>query len=159
MARENNPSLRHLKDVQVENLTVQCTGNGRKIWRLAVPDPEGKVEEELVVRFQGIISKVELQPGDVSKFDIQTAINISQAVEIVGLSSANFKQCVASTQDIYQFFSGHFDGTTMAKWDTADKKYGPKLRPATRFFTSTTEDPNAVAVPMGSGVDLLGALK
>lgn len=52
---------------QVENLTVQCTGNGRKIWRLAVPDPEGKVEEELVVRFQGIISKVELQPGDVSK--------------------------------------------------------------------------------------------
>ncbi|KAJ7279942.1 hypothetical protein C8J57DRAFT_1501402 [Mycena rebaudengoi] len=113
----------------------------------------------MVFRFQGIISKVELQPGDVSKFDHITAINISQAIELVGLSSDNFKQCMASTKNIHQFFSGHFDGVTMASWDTDDQKHGSRLRPSTRFFTSTSEDPKAVPVPMGAGVDLLGMLK
>lgn len=43
-------------------MTVQTTGNRKKIWRLGPNE-----QEELVFRMQGVISKLDLQPGNVAR--------------------------------------------------------------------------------------------
>jgi hypothetical protein len=43
-------------------MSIQRTGGKKKTWRLGPNE-----QDELVIRMQGIISKLELQPGNVTK--------------------------------------------------------------------------------------------
>ncbi|KAJ7271547.1 hypothetical protein C8J57DRAFT_1226136 [Mycena rebaudengoi] len=153
LREDDDHALQHLKDINVEHLTVQSTGAKKKTWCLGP-----NAAEELVIRMQGIVSKLDLQPGSAKRFDVKSAVNLSQSLEIVGMGGPAFEQCINSTKSIHQFYEQNFVGVNMSKWDVKDATYGSRLKFSTRFFTSNHEDPTVVAVPFGPGVDLLGAL-
>ncbi|KAJ7270201.1 hypothetical protein C8J57DRAFT_1508245 [Mycena rebaudengoi] len=135
-------------------MSIQRTGGKKKTWRLGPNE-----QDELVICMQGIISKLELQPGNVTKFGSNSAVNLTQSIEIVGLGGPNFQRCVEVSHSIHQFYAQNFVGVNMSRWDVDDNTYGVKLKLATRFFTSTLEEPKAVAVPLQPGTDLLGVLQ
>jgi hypothetical protein len=84
---------------------------------------------------------------------------MTQSLELVGLGGANFEKCIGVTKTIHDFYARNFVGTNMSRWDVEDDTYGTKLKLGTRFFTSSFDDPLAVAVPLPSSADLLGVLK
>lgn len=52
---------------KTDGIGVQQTGTNRKVYRLGPIGDDGEVHTELVLRIQGILSNVELVPGNVSR--------------------------------------------------------------------------------------------
>ncbi|KAK7054074.1 hypothetical protein R3P38DRAFT_3171588 [Favolaschia claudopus] len=107
--------------------------HGRKCWRLGAMDEFGNVEHEISFRMQGILSKVDLVPGNITRCSLERAANLCQRVELTGIGSESFALSannILVVQDIFR-----------------------------RFFAGQRTDGRAVEeVPFGPGVDPLGHL-
>ncbi|KAJ7290799.1 hypothetical protein C8J57DRAFT_1493513 [Mycena rebaudengoi] len=158
LSAKDDDAIQHLKSIKLENIAVQKTGTNRKTWRLGTVDEVGTVDQELVIRMQGIISKAKLSPGNVSKFDATNAINISQNISLVGFDSDNYAQCIQRVKEIHTFYEQHFSGFNMTKIDFGTDPKHQELTAGNRFFTSILDVPLAEHQAFGTGVDLMDVL-
>ncbi len=81
--RRNDPAVQHLSSInvrpqttahtqltsgQIENIVVQETNEGgQPKWKLAAVTPDGDMESEVVFRMQGVLTRVELVPGNITR--------------------------------------------------------------------------------------------
>ncbi|KAJ7241285.1 hypothetical protein C8J57DRAFT_1527028 [Mycena rebaudengoi] len=158
MEAKGDLSLQHLKLLKLDQLTVQTTGTKRKVWRLGPTNEFGGADQEVVIRMQGILAQADLTPGNVSRFTTTTAINMSQRVQLIGLESPTFKDCIDQTRNVAALYAQHFKGFKMSRYETGDDVHGDFLNASNRFFTSLHDDPQAVPTPFGAGVDIMGVL-
>ncbi|KAJ7429590.1 hypothetical protein B0H11DRAFT_2265213 [Mycena galericulata] len=154
-----DPAVQHMSAIDVDNIFVQQTGTNRKIWRLGPQNNKGSVDTKMVIRIQGILAKVELIPGNVSKFDTKRAANLSQRVQLVGAGSPLFETAIINTKVITDVFARFFRGKRINDWNVGEELTDTYLNASNRFFTSAIDEPDATAVPFGDGVDPLGVFE
>ncbi|KAJ7432324.1 hypothetical protein B0H11DRAFT_1931643 [Mycena galericulata] len=155
----NDVAMQHLSELKMEDLMIQITGENRKIWRVGPVTPDGKVEDELVFRMQGILSKRNLVPGDIQRFPSSKVANLSQQASIVGAGSELFEAGFRNLKQFHGLFSRHFPSTTVAQWPIEGDGGYPTMNASNRYMTTTQDDPTAMHVPFGPGVDPLGRLQ
>ncbi|KAJ7143167.1 hypothetical protein C8R43DRAFT_1130953 [Mycena crocata] len=156
--REDRASQQHLNAVNCKELQVQITGEKRKIWRLGPVTGEGVVEDELVFRFQGILTKVMLTPGDITRMDARRVANLTQQITIGGVGSTQFEAGTASLKELQSIFERFFQKGTETT-STSGQTEDVEVSASNKFLTSKVDEPTAEHVPFGYGVDPLDALQ
>ncbi|KAJ7156832.1 hypothetical protein C8R43DRAFT_1125414 [Mycena crocata] len=152
-------TCQHLNEFNADSVTVQVTGEKRKIWRLGPLNEDGHVEHELVFRIQGILSQCSLTPGDVNRRPESHVAHMSQKVGLVGAGSVKFQQGVDNMKRILSLFTRHFQNPTDARWAATNDNADGIVSASNRFLTSTEEEPGAVHIDFGPGVDPMDRLK
>jgi hypothetical protein len=89
---------------------------------------------------------------------MDTAINLTQLVQLTGAGSPSFKHLTDGSKEVYRFFEQHLTGLPMIRGDVDEVNGDTQLIASNRFFTSTLEEPNAVSCGLPAGVDLMNAL-
>ncbi|KAK6974080.1 hypothetical protein R3P38DRAFT_3239941 [Favolaschia claudopus] len=154
----NDTSAQYLKNFSADNVVVQeSNAHGRQCWRLGAMDTAGVVEDEICFRVQGIISKVDLVPGNVARCSLERVANLCQRVELIGLGSEKFVESITSVLIVQDHFRRFFAGQRVNAWNFADEDGHPRLNCTCLCLTKT--DGRAVEeIPFGPGVDPLGQL-
>ncbi|KAJ7619244.1 hypothetical protein DFH06DRAFT_1144434 [Mycena polygramma] len=148
--------LQHLAALDLDDMVVVATGKSRPVWRLAHPAADGSTEAEFMCRAQGVLTKVHLIPGDMSRLTPQQAHNTSQQIAIAGLGCDLFDQGVNNIKKAESVFTRHFQtDVALARAEGADDAV---LNASNRFFTSLTEELLAEHVDFLPEVDPLGRL-
>ncbi|KAK6993069.1 hypothetical protein R3P38DRAFT_3224048 [Favolaschia claudopus] len=143
---------------QIDNIIVQETGDqSRKIWRLGIMNSDGIVENELTVRLHGILAKVELTPGNLTKCDAGKAANLCQRIEVVGLNSERFEGAVRNISVLHGAFARFFGENRMLPLNYGERKGESRLS-CSCLFLSRISAAGDEEVPFEAGVDPLGQL-
>ncbi|KAJ7482851.1 hypothetical protein B0H11DRAFT_2232228 [Mycena galericulata] len=121
-----------------------------------IDNERGEVDMEMVIRVQGILAKVELVPGNVSKFNMKRAANLSRRVQLIGARSPLFETAVSNTKVVQDVFVRFFRGKRVNEWSISEDLTETYLNASNRFFTTVTDNPKASMVLFGDGVDPLG---
>ncbi|KAJ7511761.1 hypothetical protein B0H11DRAFT_2214639 [Mycena galericulata] len=151
-------SSQHLNGLLIEPLAVQMTGENRKIWRLGPATKEGEVEDELVFVIQGILSKFSLVPGDIRDQQPTKVATASQQVTLTGHGSSLFEEGINNTKQLHGLFARYFH-SEVAKLPGTNGNGGLSLSASNRYLTSLQDEPNAVHIKFGPGVDPFGQLQ
>ncbi|KAK7040606.1 hypothetical protein R3P38DRAFT_2769081 [Favolaschia claudopus] len=154
----NNPSVQYLRNFSADTAVVQeVNAHGRKCWRLGAIDDAGAVEHEISFRVHGILSKVDLVPGNISRCSMERVTNLCQRVELTGLDSASFSQSINQILVVQDAFRRFFAGQRVSAWNFSDEDGHARFNCTCLYLTKT--DGRAVEeVPFGPGVDPLGQL-
>ncbi|KAJ7603320.1 hypothetical protein DFH06DRAFT_1151931 [Mycena polygramma] len=138
VASENDVAIQHLADIKmkVEDIVVHETGMKKKLWRFMTTNLQGEVECEVVFRTQGILASTNL---------ILNENMTKQTLKWVGK---------------YEDGSLHDWVTRLNKsvqeWKVTDESCDEFINASANFFSWVHDDPNAVSVKMGRGVDPVG---
>ncbi|KAJ7462388.1 hypothetical protein B0H11DRAFT_1911178 [Mycena galericulata] len=151
-------AVQHLNSLNVEPLTVQITGTNRKIWRVGPATKEGQVEDELVFRFQGILSRFSLVPVQIKDQQPNKVATASQQVTLIGCGSEQFEAGLLNTRELHALYTRYFQGD-VTKLPGTNGAGVLVLSASNRFLTSLQDEPYAVNIKFGSGVDPLGHLQ
>ncbi|KAK7015099.1 hypothetical protein R3P38DRAFT_2544007 [Favolaschia claudopus] len=167
-----NPSVQYLKNFsviyalsinfsdlllheQADSAVVQEVNvHGRKCWRLGAMDEAGIVEHEISFRVHGILSKVDLVPGNIARLRVT---NLCQRVELTGLGSESFLQSINKVLVVQDAFRRFFAGQRVSSWNFADEDGHSRFN-CTCLYLTKTDGRAAEEVPFGPGVDPLGQL-
>ncbi|KAJ7033246.1 hypothetical protein C8F04DRAFT_1261057 [Mycena alexandri] len=153
--RRGDPSTQHLSEVDLDNVVVQETGLHRKTWRLSVPG-DGTIEDhEVLFRVHGVLSKVELVPGNISKMSASRMANLSQRVQIVGLGGGSFDRAIQNTKVIQEHYGRFFGSRRINPWNVGQAGGATYINASCRYFNSEKDDPTATVIEFGPGVDPL----
>ncbi|KAJ7983065.1 hypothetical protein DFH06DRAFT_1318524 [Mycena polygramma] len=148
--------IQHLSDLDLDNVFVVGAGNVKQDWHITTKDDSGE-EQELVVRFQGVLSKADLVPSNLKRPDARKALQLSQHVQLNGMGVPSFAKGLYNVEAAHSLFSRYFVGTPMMKWSSPG---GPGTIPATnRYFVWKEDDPEAIAVPFQPSTDPMGVLE
>ncbi|KAJ7168106.1 hypothetical protein C8R43DRAFT_945363 [Mycena crocata] len=158
LAEQEDRSCQHLNAIKHQDLLVQVTGQKRKIWRLGPANEEGVVEDELVFRFQGILTKVMLTPGDTTRMEPRRLGNLTQQITLGGVGSTHFEAGTEGLHNLQSVFESFFHKTAESTW-TSPQSEAFEVSASNKFFTSKADDPAAEHVPFGYGVDPLDVLQ
>ncbi|KAJ7912585.1 hypothetical protein B0H13DRAFT_1874818 [Mycena leptocephala] len=145
-----DPAVQHLNSLNARGHT--------QIWRIGPLNSDGEIEEEFAFHMQGVISKLNLRPGEVDRLPVAKALSTSQQVSLVGIGSPLFKEGLGRLKDAHALFVRHFPVESMTNWVASDGAE-PVLHASNRFFTSLEDDPTAVHIPFEKGVDPLNKLQ
>ncbi|KAJ7723940.1 hypothetical protein DFH07DRAFT_971363 [Mycena maculata] len=108
---------------------------------------------------QGVLSKVNLVPGDLSHLNQTKASNTSQQISLTGFTCGLFTEGVNQLKELHTLYDRYFQGNAMTKWTPQEDHGCITLNASSRFFTSLLDEPDAVPVPFGYGVDPNGHLQ
>ncbi|KAJ7710827.1 hypothetical protein B0H17DRAFT_914525, partial [Mycena rosella] len=129
------------------------------IWRVGPISKGGQVEDELVFRIQGILSKVNLVPVNIHQLPVNKAINASQQITLTGAGCKMFDIGINRLEELSALYSRYFSGEIMTKWTPSTDGTAVVLSASNRYFTHMEDEPDAVAIAFGDGVDPLGHLQ
>ncbi|KAJ7440931.1 hypothetical protein B0H11DRAFT_2252468 [Mycena galericulata] len=133
-------AVQHLNSLNVEPLTVQITGTNRKIWRVGPATKEGQVEDELVFRFQGILSRFSLVPVQIKDQQPNKVATASQQVTLIGCGSEQFEAGLLNTRELHALYTRYFQGD-VTKLPGTNGAGVLVLSASNRFLTSLQDEP------------------
>ncbi|KAJ7733302.1 hypothetical protein B0H16DRAFT_1468139 [Mycena metata] len=149
----------HLADIELQDVKVQQLIQGRRNWRLCIPDEDGEVNDELVVRLQGIMFKNGLVPRNVQACAANKAHLLTQHIEICGLDTATFTDSVAKLHTVHERFAQQLAGVEVAPIVDRDVVSTDKFVASNRIFSLKSDVPNEQDNMFEDGVDAAGLLK
>ncbi|KAJ7016596.1 hypothetical protein C8F04DRAFT_1280984 [Mycena alexandri] len=152
----NSKCTVHLADIELQDVDVRMLVQGKKTWRLCVPDEEGDVNDEVVVRMQGILTKNNLVPRNVQTCAPNRAQFLTQHVEVCGLDTSTFTDSMARLESIKERFAQQLAGLEVAPM--VEPTEVDKFVASNRVFSLKTDVPCEQDNFFEDGVDSAGLL-
>ncbi|KAJ6449306.1 hypothetical protein C8R47DRAFT_1084762 [Mycena vitilis] len=161
-ARKSSHTM-HLADanrMQLDEITVKETIQGRRSWRLCLKFPEeDDVLDEVVMRVQGVITKNNLVPKNVQACTPAKAQFLSQQVEICGLDTAIFEEAMAKIIALHDLFGEYLTGVEVKPIADGPFSTNNAFGASNRVFSLKSDIPTEQDNRFQDGVDPLGRLE
>ncbi|KAJ7767246.1 hypothetical protein B0H16DRAFT_354193 [Mycena metata] len=157
LAARNLKSIVHLADLELLDVDVRETNAGRRFWRLCVEE-EDNLNDELVVRVQGIMTKNNLVPRNVQSCSPAKAQYLSQQIEIRGAGSQTFIAAMAKLQAVADRFDQQLAGVEVAPFSDGVGDSNYTFVASNRVFTLKSDVPTEQDNFFQDGVDSAGLL-
>ncbi|KAJ7020368.1 hypothetical protein C8F04DRAFT_1196699 [Mycena alexandri] len=151
-------SVVHMSDLQLENIVVRETNLGRKNWKFCVVGDDSDVNDELVVRIQGMMTKNNLVPRNVQSCSPAKAQFLSQNIEICGGDSPTFAECIAKIASVHDRFEQQLAGVDVVPMADGVDNRRDLFAASNRIFTLKSDVPNEQDNTFQDGVDSSGLL-
>ncbi|KAJ7171043.1 hypothetical protein C8R46DRAFT_1216643 [Mycena filopes] len=158
LAARGKDELQHMGKINLDEITVTVTGNQIKTWHLCTEADDDGVTDEVIFRVQGVVTKNELVPKSIRGCKEERAVHLSQHIEICGLTSEPFNECVRNMTAVHQKFAQHLAGVQMHNQMPKQGTHGMYMSASNRFFTERSEAPNEQDNNFQPGVDTIGRL-
>ncbi|KAJ7152416.1 hypothetical protein C8R46DRAFT_1042787 [Mycena filopes] len=152
-----NP-IQLLTGYKVDDLCITEMVEGRRSWRLSLPDVDDDVSDEIIVRVQGILTRNKLVPINARSCPSNKAQFLTQSAEIDGMRTATFDAAMASLASVDQRFSDFLAGTDIMGCSEEAKRRGRGLLASNKIFSFRSDVPTEQDTGFQDGVDPVGAL-
>ncbi|KAK7018848.1 hypothetical protein R3P38DRAFT_3199965 [Favolaschia claudopus] len=106
----------------------------------------------MTFRVQGILSKINLVPGEISHLNAKKAASLTQRIELVGLGSTAFEDMIMNTKLVTDCFRRSLGSQTPPEWNIGEGHGDLRLNCSSLYLTKAVEGINE-EVPFGAGVD------
>ncbi|KAJ7143094.1 hypothetical protein C8R43DRAFT_954236 [Mycena crocata] len=158
LASRSNSSIMHLADAEMDDLVVREMHEGRQNWRLCIRNNGDEVEDEVVMRVQGILTVNHLVPKNVQACPVHKAIFLTQQAELCGMGTRTFEDAMDNVASIVDRFAQHMGGADVPNGGDREK-HGQRLFSASnRIFTAQSDTPTEQDNEFEEGVDPFGLL-
>ncbi|KAJ7587639.1 hypothetical protein C8J56DRAFT_1050881 [Mycena floridula] len=119
-----------------------------KSWRLI----EKKSNEEVVLRFCGILASKHLPP---IQNQVRLPIKASQSIAITGLDSKQFENTIMCISEICEHFDRSFPDNAMARWmpNKLDNSNYDLVQVSNRYFTKKQDANPEDKIPISTEID------
>ncbi|KAJ7163727.1 hypothetical protein C8R46DRAFT_1036741 [Mycena filopes] len=146
-------SIQHLSVLDLDVVRVIESDTKTKTWILVVDDQANGDAMELVVRVQGIVTKLDLTHSKATQIK---AIKLSQYVQLAGPGLADFATAVQGVESVKALFSRYAgtSNTAPPEKNAATATIGASCR----YFTASVDNPGAEIIPFAPSTDPLGLL-
>ncbi|KAK7033317.1 hypothetical protein R3P38DRAFT_3186856 [Favolaschia claudopus] len=128
---------------------------GRRIWKIGAISSSGTVEHEMTFRIHGVLSKINLVPGEISHLNAHKAAALTQRIEIVGLGSAAFDDMIMNTKIVTDAFRRFLGSQYLPEWNIGEG-YGDIRLNCSCLYLTKINGHTRDEVPFGPGVDPFG---
>ncbi|KAJ6536053.1 hypothetical protein B0H19DRAFT_963133, partial [Mycena capillaripes] len=122
-------------------------------WRLCRKDTEDDVQDEIVVRVQGILTKNNLVPKNVHSCSPAKAQFLSQHAELCGFRSTTFQESMAKLTTVHEIFQQHLVGINITPLVEHADERSDTLGANNRIFTLRSDAPTEQDNSFQVGVD------
>ncbi|KAJ7027191.1 hypothetical protein C8F04DRAFT_1267335 [Mycena alexandri] len=158
LAARNLKSIVHMADINLIDVDVRETNAGRKNWRLCIVEEDDELNDELVIRVQGILTKNNLVPRNVQSCAPNKAQYLSQHIEICGAATSTFTESMANLQAVADRFEHQLAGIEIAPMQEVARAPDDIFVASNRIFTLKSDVPAEQDNFFQDGVDSAGLL-
>ncbi|KAK7021174.1 hypothetical protein R3P38DRAFT_3196898 [Favolaschia claudopus] len=145
--------VQYFGNINLDNTVIHegaRQNGGRRIWKLAAIPANGVIEHEMTFRVHGVLSKINLVPGEISQ-----ASALTQRVEIVGIGAAAFDDMILNTKLVTDSFRRFLGPQHSPEWNIGEG-YGDIRLNCSNLYLTRAHGRDYEEIPFGPGVDPFG---
>ncbi|KAJ7927370.1 hypothetical protein B0H13DRAFT_1861367 [Mycena leptocephala] len=143
----------HLADIDTESVGVVESFQGRRSWRICIKQGDDEVNDEIVIRLQGILTRNNLVPKNLASCPAAKVQFLTQNAEIHGAETATFKESMAKLDAIRELFAQHLVGVELVPIAERSSTTGNLFSASNRIFTLKSDSPTEQDNEFQLGVD------